>query len=105
MDVALELDVGNDAVLATDVEIDVNVCGGAWPVVPGGLLSSGEGGSSSSESELSDGDEAPTVEGLLSGESGLSRPSSSLPGPAAPKPASCRFERVANSLMGVGRRS
>ena len=69
------------------------------------LPSSGDGGSSFSESELSSGDDAPAVDGLLSGESGLSRASSSLPGPTAPRPASCRFARIAGTLMGVGRRN
>lgn len=61
------------------------------------LLSFGDGGSSSSsESELSPGDGAPVVDGLLLTESGLSGPSPSLPGPTAPSPAPCRLERVAD---------
>ena len=40
------------------------------------LLSFGDDGSSSSESELSAGDGAPVVDGLLPGESGFSVPSS-----------------------------
>lgn len=105
MEEGLELVAGNDVVLAADVEIDVNV-GGAWLDVPDEVLPWGDGDSSSSESELSDEDEPPAVEGLLSGESGLSGPSPpSLPGPTAPRPASCRFACVAKILMGFGRRS
>ena len=73
------------------------------------LLSFGDDGSSSSESELSAGDGAPVVDGLLPGESGFSVPSSgssessALPGPTAPRPASCRFFRMADTSIGDGR--
>lgn len=69
------------------------------------LVAVGDGGSSSSESDPSAGSGAPVVDGLLPGESGLSGPSSSLPGPIAPRPASCLFARVTKICIGVGRRN
>jgi hypothetical protein len=65
---------------AEDVPLDNVVVGsgprvaGAWLEVGDSLLFVAEGGSSSSESESSD--DEPADEGLLSGESGLSGPSS-----------------------------
>lgn len=84
-------DVDGGKATGVAVEVDVAV---AWVEVLA-LPSFGDGGSSSSESELSPGEGTPVVEGLLPGESGLSGPSSALlPGPTAPRPASCRFASV-----------
>lgn len=91
------MDTNDVRVVTFDVEVD-EAC-----VEVIGLPSVGDGGSSSSESELPPGEGAPVVEGLLPGESGLSGPSSALPGPTAPSPASCRFASVASTRMGVGR--
>lgn len=77
----------------------------------GGALGScvGEGGSaSSSDSESSPSDRAPTVEGLLNGESGLSGPSSSSSASgagAALAAGSCRLAYLGKTLTGDGRRS
>jgi hypothetical protein len=100
VDVVRELDVdGSDVVFEPVVDVDEAPLG-----VADVLLSFGDGGSSSSESELSAGDGAPVVDGLLPGESGLSGPSSALPGPSAPRPASCRFVRIVRTGIGEGRR-
>ena len=93
---------GNDVVLEVVAEVEE-----AWLGADDELLSLGDGGSSSSEPELPAGDGAPVVDGLLPGESGLSGPSSgtsALPGPTAPRPASCRFVRIADTWIGEGRR-
>lgn len=98
---AWELEMGASKALDIVAGVDVDE---AWLEVFA-LLSFGDGGSSSSESELSPVEGTPVVDGLLPGESGLSGPSSSLPGPIAPRPASCRLAGVARTCMGVGRRS
>src|SRR5690242_1863725 len=95
---ACELEMGASKALDIAAGVDVNA---AWLEVFA-LLSLGDGGSSSSESELSPGEGTPVVDGLLPGESGLSGPSSSLPGPTAPRPASCRLADFARTCMGKG---
>ena len=98
-----------------DAKVDVDAAvGSAWLEVLEAPLFSGDFGdfgdfvdfedfgSSSSESELSL--EAPVVDGLLSDEAGLPG-ISVVPGPTAPRPAACRFVRITETLMGVGRRS
>jgi hypothetical protein len=97
--------VGTDAVVAVedDAKVDVDAAvGNAWLEVLEAPLFLGDFGdfrvfgdfgdfdSSSSESELS-------LEALF----GISV----VPGPTAPRPAACRFARVTETSMGVGRRS
>jgi hypothetical protein len=81
---------------------DADACDAAGRV----LFPAGEGGSSSSESESSLSEDAPTVDGLLEGESGLSGPSSSSSGAATVLVVGfCRRTRLGKTVTGDGRRS
>lgn len=89
MGVRLELDMDDmEAVLEFGEDVEE-----AWLDSIDVVFSFGDGGSSWSTPKQSPGDGALVVDGLQAGESGLLG-SSSLPGPIAPRPASCRFSRV-----------
>jgi hypothetical protein len=118
---ALEIAPGRVTPDAAGRELDAGFSeAGVCDIGASVLLSAGEGGSfssSESESESSLSEAAPTVEGLLEGESGLSGPSSSSFSSSASGcsdafgaaialvAGSCRRTRLGITFTGDGRRS